>query len=104
MIFGLTKNFPKDELYGLTSQIKRSALSIPANIVEGFARGTQKEYVRFLFISWGSLAETEYYLKFSYKLQYITKSELDSSLLLLKEISRMLNGLIKKIKLKITSV
>lgn len=97
-IFKLVKKFPKEELYGLISQIKRSAISIPANIAEGFARGTQKEFIRFLYIAWGSLIETEYYLKFAYKLNYLKLDDLNTNLELSKEIGRMLNSLIKKIK------
>jgi four helix bundle protein len=92
-VFNLTKCFPREEIYGLTSQIKRSAISVPANIVEGFARGTQKEYLRFLYIALGSLVETEYYLKFAYKLKYIDISQLKSDVLLSEEVGRMLNGL-----------
>lgn len=97
-VFRLVKKFPREELYGLTSQIKRSVLSIPANVAEGFARGSQKEFTRFLYISWGSLIETEYYLKFASKLSYIDGDELSLNLKLTQEIGRMINGLIKKIK------
>lgn len=103
VIFKLAKNFPREELFGLTSQMKRSSLSIPANIAEGFARGTQKEYTRFLYISWGSLVETEYYIKFAYKLSYINDNQLKNMLMRTNEIGRMINSLIKVIKVKLKS-
>lgn len=75
-----TKNFPKDELYGITSQLRRAALSVPTNIVEGFGRQGKNELRQFIRISLGSLAETEYLLEFCIRLQYLsdkTYKELD---------------------------
>lgn len=100
-IFVLVKKFPKEELYCLVSQIKRSALSVPANIAEGFSRGTQKEFIRFLYIALASLIETEYYIKFSFKIEYIKKDELNKNIIKTQEIGRMLNGLIRTIKSKL---
>jgi four helix bundle protein len=79
-VFGVlkaTKSFPKEELYGLTSQIGRSALSIPTNIVEGYSRRSDKELARFVSISLGSLAETKYLLYFSGRLGCFKKDEFD---------------------------
>ena len=76
-VYGATKTFPKEELYGLTSQIRRSALSIPTNIVEGYSRRSDKELARFVSISLGSLAEIKYLLYFSGRLGYFKKDELD---------------------------
>jgi four helix bundle protein len=76
-VYGATKTFPKDEIYGLTSQIRRSALSIPTNIVEGYSRKSDKELARFVSISLGSLAEIKYLLYFSGRLGYFKKDELD---------------------------
>ena len=64
----VTKSFPKEELFGITSQLRRSALSVPANIVEGFGRQTRNEFKRYINIALGSLAETEYYFEFTKKL------------------------------------
>ena len=70
-IYQTTKQFPKEEIYGITSQIRRSALSIPTNLVEGYSRKGDKELSRFVNYSLGSLAETKYLLYFSNRLGYI---------------------------------
>jgi four helix bundle protein len=70
-VYRATQSFPKEELYGLTSQIRRSALSVPTNIVEGYSRRNDKELARFIGISLGSLAETKYLLYFAGRLQYL---------------------------------
>ena len=72
-VYKITQNFPKEEIYGLTSQVRRSALSIPTNIVEGYSRKGDKELSRFVNISLGSLAETKYLLYFSNRLGYFKK-------------------------------
>lgn len=65
-VYDLTLTFPKNELFGMTSQLQRAVLSVPTNIVEGHARNSKKEFHRFLSIALGSLAETEYLLEFAY--------------------------------------
>ena len=74
-IYGATKDFPKEELYGLISQIRRAALSIPTNIVEGYSRRGDKELSHFLNIALGSPAETKYLTYFSGRLGYFERSE-----------------------------
>ena len=74
-VYIITRNFPKEEKYGITSQLRRAALSIPTNLVEGYSRKGDKELSRFLSISLGSLAETKYLLHFSYKLKYLKDEE-----------------------------
>ena len=69
-VYKATKNFPKEEIYGITSQVRRSALSIPTNIVEGYSRKGDKELAHFVNISLGSLAETKYLIYFSNRLTY----------------------------------
>jgi four helix bundle protein len=74
-IYKITQQFPKEEIYGITSQIRRSALSIPTNIVEGYSRKGDKELSRFVNIGLGSLAETKYLLYFSNRLGYLEKDK-----------------------------
>ena len=72
-VYKATQHFPKVEMFGLTSQIRRAALSVPTNIVEGYSRKGDKELARFINISLGSLAETKYLLYFSDRLGYLQK-------------------------------
>jgi four helix bundle protein len=74
-VYQATKHFPRDELYGITSQLRRAALSVPTNIVEGYSRNGDRELARFLDIALGSLAEVKYLLHFSKGLGYISDSE-----------------------------
>ena len=92
-IYDITKKYPKDELFGLVSQMRRASTSIPCNIVEGKARGSIKEFKRFLLISRGSLEELKYQIMLSKDLQYINKSEYDNLQNTTKEVGRLLNGL-----------
>jgi len=73
----ITRKFPKEELYGLTSQLRRSALSIPTNIVEGYSRKGDKELAHFVNISLGSMAETKYLLYFALRLGYLSDEVYD---------------------------
>ncbi len=94
-IYEITKSFPKDELFGLTSQVRRAAVSIPSNIVEGKARGSNKEYKRFLLVARGSLEETKYQLLLAKDLKYIDEQKYKEILNLSKDVGRLLAGLIK---------
>ena len=75
LIYKATRTFPRDELFGLTSQIRRAAVSIAANIVEGQARSSKKEFLQFLFIANGSLVEVEYYIQLAKELGYISEEQ-----------------------------
>ena len=96
-IYILTKKFPKEELYGLTSQIRRSAISIPSNIAEGFRRYHNKEYRQFLYISLGSCAELETQIAIAKNLKYITEEKEIGLTEKLDHICRMTSNLIKKL-------
>jgi len=94
-IYKLTSNFPKEELFGLTSQMRRAAVSIASNIAEGSARNHQKEFVQFLYLSLGSASELDTQLLISHKLNYINESAFTEQVRDLTKISKMLQGLIK---------
>ena len=96
-IYILTKKFPKEELYGLTSQMRRSAVSIPSNIAEGFRRYHNKEYKQFLYIAMGSCAELETQIIITHELGYLNDTDKIEIIEKLKYICRMINQLIKKI-------
>lgn len=95
MIYNITKVFPKDEIYTLTSQMHRSAISIPSNIAEGHSRGSKKEFKHFLRIAYASGNELETQLLISEKLGYVSKKEFEIKSKELNEILSMLIGLIK---------
>lgn len=90
--------FPKEELYGLTSQIRRSASSIPTNIAEGCGRGSDADFKGFLQIVFGSASETEYLLLLSKDLKYTDSSKIEIRSGNVEEIKKMLSSLIQKIK------
>ena len=93
-IYKLTEAFPKSEIYGLTSQIRRSAVSIPSNIAEGSRRGTRKDFRSFLLNSYGSGAELETQLEISKMLDFVKDENLKAADGLLVEIMKMLNKMI----------
>jgi len=96
-IYKITKNFPKEEIYGLTSQLRSSAVSIPSNIAEGFARFHNKEYRQFLFISLGSCAELSTQIIIALRLGYFENKEANQLLNEIDEVSKMTMSLIKKL-------
>src|SRR5690349_13576045 len=73
-IYDVTKRFPKEELYGLTSQMRRSSFSVPANISEGSSRGTSRDFLHFLYIARGSLTETQYFIHLALRLGYVDQA------------------------------
>ena len=100
-IYQETKKFPADEKFGLISQIRRSAVSISANIAEGHGRKSTKAYINHLSIAFGSLMELETLLKISTELNYLSKTKLTTSLKQTHEIGKMLSGLIASLQKKI---
>ena len=97
LVYKATKDFPKDELYGVTSQLRRSALSVILNYVEGYARAKDKVYKNFLEISYGSLKEAKYLIHFSLVEGYLTDGNYKQIILLTEEIGKMLWSIIQKI-------
>ncbi len=96
-IYGITDSFPKFETFGLTSQLRRAALSVPTNIVEGYARKSKKELQQFVNIALGSLAETEYLLNFSKRRDYL-KTDISEVEALLAEVGRLLWSFYRSLK------
>ncbi|MDJ0875801.1 MAG: four helix bundle protein, partial [Desulfobacterales bacterium] len=99
-IYGISKNFPVEERYGLTSQIKRSAVSIPSNIAEGYGRKTTADYIRMLYISYGSICELETQVLLAGDLGFIERVALETVLTNITEIERMLKALINSLENK----
>lgn len=98
MIYNFTKDFPKEEIYGLTNQIRRAAVSIPSNIAEGFGRYSKNDFKRFLKISIASLFEVQTQLEISKNLQFISEEDFNKIYNATREIEAMLSSLIRKIK------
>jgi four helix bundle protein len=96
--YKLTKKFPREELYGLTSQIRRAAVSVPTNISEGCVRSSDADFARFPYISLGSTSELEYLTLLSSELKFIEKSTSPDLLAEVNEVKKMLISLIKKLK------
>ncbi|MDQ3005300.1 MAG: four helix bundle protein [Chloroflexota bacterium] len=97
-IYKATKEFPKEELYGLTSQIRRSSMSIPTNIAEGCGRNTDADFARFLQMAMGSASETEYQLLLSLDLGFLNKEQYDKLNPDVTEVKRMLASLLKTLR------
>jgi len=99
-IYRFSSTFPRAEVYGLTSQLRRAAVSVPSNIAEGYGRGSRKEYVQFLCISQGSLKELETQVLLAQRLNYGSETAVDRLLELSEEVGRMLGALIRSLRVK----
>ncbi len=97
-VYKSTKLFPRDELFGLISQMRRCAISVPANIVEGYGRRTPNDKLQFYYIARGSLTELEYYLDLAYQLDYISEADYKNLQNLRDDTGRLLSGFINSIK------
>jgi len=97
-VYRVTKNFPKEELYGLTSQLRRAAVSVPTNIAEGASRRHKKDYLYFLYISRGSMAEAEYLLHLSNRLGYLGNEDFGKIVSMKQETAKTLFGLIGSVE------
>jgi four helix bundle protein len=98
MIYLKTKDFPKEEVYGLTSQMRRAAVSVPSNIVEGCARESQVEYLRFLEIAFGSLRELHYQFNLARRLGYLDEPDGSECDLKMVEAERVLGALLRAMR------
>ena len=97
-IYKATKTFPKEELYGLTSQLRRAVVSVPANIAEGASRNHKRDYLQFLYVSRGSLAEVECLLQLGYKLDYLDEKKNKQIEGKRDELAKTLFGLIRAVE------
>jgi len=97
-VYKIVSNFPKSEVYGITSQLRRASSSIPANITEGFYRGTTKQLIQFLYIARASLGEVVYYLRLSRDLKYLKSKEYNHLTELSRDVGKQLNGWINSLK------
>ena len=100
-VYRLTAQFPKEEMYGLISQIRRAAVSVPSNIVEGCTRDSQPDYLRFLQIAYGSLKELHYQLDLSIRLGFLEKHDFSLVEPEIIETEKVLNGLLRSIRASI---
>lgn len=97
-IYALTQSLPKDELFALTNQIRRAAISVPSNIAEGYGRQSKKEYQQFLSIANGSVCEIETQLLLCVRLGYLTEENTRETFQLLSEIGKMIIAIKQKLK------
>lgn len=102
-VYGAVKAFPKDELFALTSQIKRCSVSVASNIAEGSAKGSTKEFIRFLTISYGSLAELETQIIIACELGFLPSSDANRLNGQCNEVGKIINGLIRSLDAKLNS-
>lgn len=100
-VYGLTQRFPSEERFGLTSQLRRAASSVPANIAEGNARDSTKDYLRFLSIAVASLAEVETFLELGVRLKFGDRNQIAAVESLIAEERRMLRGLQRSLRAKL---
>ena len=97
-IYQATKNFPREEQFGLTSQLRRAAVSIASNIVEGCARNSEADFLHFLDVAYGSAREVEYQVSLVHRLGYLTTEEFNSLNTQCVETAKVLNGLIRSLR------
>lgn len=100
LVYKYTKSFPEDERFNLISQIRRSAVSIPSNIAEGYGRKSRKEFAQFLRISFGSSAELETQIEIAYRLDLLSKNNYEEVQIQITEVRKMINKLISYLRTK----
>src|SRR5713226_889329 len=97
-VYERTRSFPKEEIYGLTSQLRRASYSVPANIVEGSSRESKRDYLHFLYIARGSLSETQYFIHLARRLGFLSDAEADKFHTQTKQTFGCLHGLIQAVE------
>jgi four helix bundle protein len=97
-VYERTRSFPKEEVYGLTSQLRRASYSVPANLAEGASRESKKDYLHFLYIARGSLSETQYFIHLARRLGYLFPDEADRLYGQTKQTFGCLHGLIQAVE------
>lgn len=97
-VYKASSDFPREEIYGLTSQIRRASVSIPSNIAEGQGRRTTLDFLRHLSIAYGSLREVETQIMIAQRLRYITQARLEDVMSLAGEVGKLLNGLMASLE------
>ena len=103
LVYKATKAFPKDEIYGLTSQLRRAAVSVPSNIAEGSERRSDQDFIRFLRMAGGSLAELETQLYIALKLHYIDEVSQMAAMQASQEVGKRINGLVSGLEGQLSS-
>jgi len=98
LVYGLTKDFPREELYGIVTQMRKASVSVVSNIAEGYSRKSKMEYVQFLSIAYGSLSELETQILLSKDLKYLNEADFSEVLKFKDETAAMLYVLIKKLR------
>lgn len=98
LIYDFTREFPKEERFGITSQIRRAVVSVPTNIAEGCGKFTQKDFARYLQTAFGSAQETEYLSFLSFELGYLNEEQYKKTNALINEVKAMLISLLKKVR------
>jgi len=96
-VYKASRNFPREEIYALTSQVRRAAVSIPSNIAEGQGRRTTSDFLRHLSIAYGSLREVETQILIAIRLRYLTQKNTEEVMKLAGEVGRLLNGLMNSL-------
>lgn len=96
-VYEMTRNFPRDEQYGITSQLRRASCSVPANIVEGSSRESKRDYLHFLHIARGSLSESQYFIHLAHRLGYLKDADQARLHIQVRHVFACLHGLIKAV-------
>ena len=104
LVYSATESYPKEEMYGITSQLRRAAVSVPANIAEGASREHQKEYLHFLNVARGSAAEIEYLLHLSKRIGYLKDAEYERVESVRAETAKTLHGLISSVRQEVAKL